>query len=415
MPPMRKGWRPTSGGLSIAVLFVHCLLVCCFGQAYAKLKVPGTPLFTTEVVLALSVISGTAAIRSVPWDGFTKATSAFVALGALWVAISGLGGFDSAGTKAFSFFAYSGFYFVVRGGVATDADRWRFVQVFGIAAFVGVALGLFQMQSGTPLLTTVFEETTTGSTRWLPGEFALYALLATAVVLVTSLVERRMRRRSVIVLGVSAAELILAQHRSGFVALAFALLATGVLLIGSRDVLNRLFKIATLLFVGLAVFVVVFGGDYIYATLDRVMSIGDTSDANIDWRLLSWYEVFNGILDQPLGHGFATWDFLFTSFDPLTGSHNSFLDLCYRVGVPGLLIFLALPILLIVSVRQRVQRTGASAQLLLVCICACTMALLVYASFNVVLETPYMSIFFWILMGLGAGSLHDARPEVSRQ
>jgi hypothetical protein len=30
---------------------------------------------------------------------------------------------------------------------------------------------------------------------------------------------------------------------------------------------------------------------------------------------------------------------------------------------------------------------------------------LVFASFNVVFETPYMSIMFWVLLGVGAGGL----------
>jgi hypothetical protein len=34
-------------------------------------------------------------------------------------------------------------------------------------------------------------------------------------------------------------------------------------------------------------------------------------------------------------------------------------------------------------------------------------ALLAYACFNVVLETAYMSILFWIVLGIGAGALES--------
>jgi len=158
---------------------------------------------------------------------------------------------------------------------------------------------------------------------------------------------------------------------------------------------------------GMAALIWMSGGSFLDETLNRISSISDGDDANISWRLLSWYEVFDGIVARPLGHGFAVWDFSFTWDNPLTGSHNSYLDLTYRIGLPGLLVFVSMPILLVWKTRLLVQRTDVMRHRLLVTVCACLLSFLVFATFNVVLETPHMSILFWICLGLGGGALEQ--------
>jgi O-antigen ligase len=144
---------------------------------------------------------------------------------------------------------------------------------------------------------------------------------------------------------------------------------------------------------------------YLADTLSRIEHITDTQDVNTAWRLLNWYEVLGGIADRPLGHGFTQWDFFFTRYDPLIGSHNSLLDLTYRIGVPGLLVFLAIPAWLLARTRRAVAASSGGAQVLPITACACMIAVLAYACFNVVLETAYMSILFWVVLGIGAGAL----------
>lgn len=393
----------------------HVLIVCIFGQAYAKipLDLGGVSLFPTEILIVLTCIAAMPLLRDVPRDVYTIRTAAFVALGVAWILTAGVGPASGAGVKAFSFFVYSALYFVVRASVVTDELRWRLLYCCCVAAPCAVAIGAWQMRTGAPVFTSAFEETTTGSIRWLPGEFALYALLAITIVVVKMIINRQFTARGAILMGFAGAELILAQHRSGFVALAIALLVTAAFLGGSTQAIKGLLKVVVLLAVGLVLFAYTVGGSYLDETLNRVSSVGDTGDANISWRLLSWYEVFDGIRDAPWGHGFAHWEFLFNSFDPLTGSHNSFLDLTYRVGVPGLLLFLSIPIRFITDTRSRVQRVGPAGNILPITICACLIAFMIYASFNVVLETPYMSVFFWILLGLGTGTLNDRAPDNS--
>jgi hypothetical protein len=343
----------------------------------------------------------------------TKLVLAFVGLGTLWFALGGIGDFHAAGTKAFSFFMYSILYFVVRGIAVTDEARWRVLRIFCGAAIAGAMIGTWQVYSGAPLFGGVegyasgFEETSTGSTRWVGGELALYGSFALLVATVDTIMHRRITRTHAVVLVAATAELVLAQHRTAFVALVVTLLVTATFLIGSSRALKGIFKLLIVGLVVVAVLAWLFGTEYLDATIDRIAHTGDLDDANIDWRLLNWYEVFDGIVRRPLGHGFAVWDFSFTADDPLNGSHNSFLDLTYRIGVPGLALLLSMPAVLMRETREVVQRTGPSKHVLAITVCACVVAYLVFATFNVVLETPHLSILFWVLLGLGAGALFD--------
>ena len=55
--------------------------------------------------------------------------------------------------------------------------------------------------------------------------------------------------------------------------------------------------------------------------------------------------------------------------------------------------------------------SSMSTHVLPITACACMIALLVYACFNVVLETPHMSILFWIVLGVGAGALEQRAED----
>lgn len=110
-----------------AILVAHLVLVCAFGQHYAKLDLP----HPTEFVLGALLVFGLGAVQSVPWDAITRRTALFVSFGLGVVLLSGVP--TGTGVKAFSFFVYAGFYWVVRGLATTDRrggscsmrSRWR--------------------------------------------------------------------------------------------------------------------------------------------------------------------------------------------------------------------------------------------------------------------------------------------------
>lgn len=393
---------------AFALLVAHVALLCVFGQHYAKLDLP---LYPTEIVLGALVVLSAGAIHSVPWDPLAGRVALVLAFGAGFAVLYGFPA--GAGVKAFSFFVYAGFYWVVRAVATTDRARWRLLDAIALACIAAAALGIWQMSTGSPIVDTDkfgesgFEETSTGSVRWLSGEYGLYGMFGLITAAARPLAQRRITLASSILIAAAAIELLLAQHRSGLVALGVAIAATGAYVLGARRAIDGALRLAALVVVCAVVAAFTVDGSYLDDTLARIQQITDVQDVNTAWRLLNWAEVTGGILDQPWGHGFARWDFFFTRYDPLIGSHNSLLDLAYRIGVPGLVAFLSLPVWLLSRTRRAVTASSGKAQVLPITACACLVAVLAYACFNVVLETAYMSIFFWILLGIGAGALEQ--------
>jgi hypothetical protein len=105
-----------------------------------------------------------------------------------------------------------------------------------------------------------FEVTTTGSTRWLGGEYAGYGVIGMSVAAVGAIVGRRLTRGS-------------------------ALLMAGAAVLAAS---------------ALALYLVLAGGSYLDETMERLRYTTDLQDENIAWRLLSWYEVIDGIIARPL-------------------------------------------------------------------------------------------------------------------
>jgi hypothetical protein len=395
--------------LALNIITLHIALVAALGQHYVKIQLPfGTKVYVTELALGLAMVFGWRGVTRVPWDRLTKLIAVFLIIGTGWALVGGLGD-SGAGIKAFSFFVYAGFYFVIRGNATTDEDRYRILRAIVLASFVGAAIGVVQMQTGTLLLApdnpSYAHETATGVSRWLPGEFSVYGMVGLIIVGMPQFLEMRMTAQSGLFLLPPAITLILAQHRSGFLAFAFALLATAAFLVGSKRMWKGLLKLTLFATAIVVVFVVLFGGAYLDNTLVRIQHTFDTEDGNAVWRLVSWMEVFEGVQDRPLGHGFAQWDFFFNMSQPLVGSHNCYLDLAYRIGIPGLAAFVAIPTELVRQTRASVQQIGPRAALVPVVACTGLIAFLVFSFFNMVIEIPMMSIFFWVLAGIGASAL----------
>jgi hypothetical protein len=137
------------------------------------------------------------------------------------------------------------------------------------------------------------------------------------------------------------------------------------------------------------------------------------NDANISWRLAYWKELVRRTEHEPLlGVGFGTparfvWRGIV--YDARTGSpgdewdvtppHNSFINVLYRMGLVGIIPLLALVVVAAIRARRR-WPVDAERRRDLIGIVACFVFAAVVASFNVALEGPYMSMFFWTLLGL---------------
>jgi hypothetical protein len=152
--------------VALALLIGHLMLLCSGGANYAKIHAFG-PLYVTDVILIATAVLSWRAVAAVPWDRLTNLVALFVAFGVFWAVVGGLGGTDGAGAKAFSFFVYSAFYFIVRGLARDDAARWRVLNGLALPIIAGALIGIIQTRTGVPLFGSEARlgQTSTGSTR----------------------------------------------------------------------------------------------------------------------------------------------------------------------------------------------------------------------------------------------------------
>jgi O-antigen ligase len=90
----------------------------------------------------------------------------------------------------------------------------------------------------------------------------------------------------------------------------------------------------------------------------------------------------------------------FRSTSPVSGPHQSLLNILTRMGVIGFLIFTAILIEAIVSMKKvyvRLRQNPCFADLLLLMI---PLGGFIYAMLNVGFEAPHNSILFWFVLGL---------------
>jgi hypothetical protein len=170
----------------------------------------------------------------------------------------------------------------------------------------------------------------------------------------------------------------------------------------------------------------------VHQIVDNVQSIissDQQSEGNKQWRLSWWEIIINDTIRGPnfwTGRGFglnlADADGFAGTGDPRNprpptrSPHNAHMTLLARAGVPGLVLW-ALVLLswfgmlmkAILTARLRGHKQWADLFLFIGCYAT---AILINATFDVVLEGPMQGIWFWCLFGFGIGSvmIYQAQP-----
>jgi hypothetical protein len=137
------------------------------------------------------------------------------------------------------------------------------------------------------------------------------------------------------------------------------------------------------------------------------------------WRLLWWQAIIDETLFGPYfftGRGFGenlavAHNMVGTADDPLRSPHSSHMTILARMGVPGIVIWVAFSLSLCVALWKRAKSARQSRDFFvqsasLWCFCYVVMAL-VNSSFDVYLEGPQGAIWFWTVVGMGLSMTSD--------
>ena len=144
-------------------------------------------------------------------------------------------------------------------------------------------------------------------------------------------------------------------------------------------------------------------------SISRLGSIGNFGDANISWRLMVWSISWENITLKDFiigkGWGYENPAFTFSSGDMFEQYylHNSYLFFLQHIGLFGLILLLtiifsvykqAFDILLDKNYNDSILKQRILALL------SGHLSLLIFGFYNVILEIPYLSIPFWVTLGL---------------
>ena len=137
---------------------------------------------------------------------------------------------------------------------------------------------------------------------------------------------------------------------------------------------------------------------------------GDSSSfatMNTNWRLITWKGFLSEFAEKPLiGWGFGKKFLAGETFkagwttglsDNWVSTHNYIISFLYMTGIPGLISFLLIIVYYFVENLRFLKRQNSNENKPRVrAFASCVFYILVLGLFEVVLETPYQGVFFWI-------------------
>jgi len=379
--------------------FVFC--TTAYTRDFSYIRLPGTPLFITDVVLLILLVS----IYLFRRPHFSRIPLSVTVL---------LGLFFGAGVLATvrGFFGHHDAMVVVRDSalvvytlflpVGYHLSRsWLSIKRVAVWFLLGTGLSAL---NGLAWFIAVPEER-----RFINyGIFILISLVGTVVAMASRLLRPRV---GWIFVGALCVGLMLANARSLFVSLAVLLL---VALLGGRSV-YRQFRlkhsvsifVTTVAGVTLAAFLFLrteAGHSFADRSTDELASgvLNSGEDPNWQFRVSAWKEALRRFAEYPLaGEGFGV-PFVLKHWDNDPRPHNTFLTVLYKMGLAGFLPLFPLLFYFFWTALRAVHchSQNLRAAFLQIVILA-QVALCIYGAANLLLESPFLASLFWVGIGVG--------------
>jgi hypothetical protein len=391
--------------------FVFC--TTAYMKDFSYLRWPGVPLFVTDIVLTVLLVSIyiVPRRRATPYSPLLNVFLAlFIAAGALAAARGFLGHRDTilvlrdSALVGYSLFLLVGYHLL---------RSWLAVRRVAVWFLLGAVLSVL---NGLGWLVVAPEQR-----RFVaPGIYVLVSLVAVLVMMANRFIKPRV---GWIFAGIFSLGFLLANARSLFIALAVVFLVV-LFVPGMQPKKLRSTRLVTAL-VAAAVLVCTFaflflhlqvGRDFTTRVADNFASgILHTSDDPFwKFRVMAWKEAQRRFEQYPpAGEGFGI-PFNFDIWDNDPRPHNTFLTVLYKMGLLGFLPLLALLVYFFwlcvraVHCNSENRRVSFLQTLILAQVSFC-----VWGGADSVLESPFLASLFWVGMGLGLGMIQKLNFERS--
>lgn len=420
----------------LALLVMLLVLTEAFGRSFSRIGIDSASLFVTEVMLlamlALSLRSH--GVRKSIWlvrDRIPLALLALLLLGGLVATVRGIASSGISLTlNDIGLAEYSILLVIVV--LIVDNDT-RSECVTNALAFGGLAT-IFAFGS-SEIAERTFGDTFVGFPPSAAGMYLSFYIIWVAVRIV-----RGTRVSALYLIGalVALVEVGLTQSRGAWVAVGGGLLTVALVVPGWRR------KALGVMMATLAIAFSILGGltaeDVLGTRPSPAVENGQTDaeggsgplspielsvstkvatlpagDADAQWRLDYWAELLSRSVEAPIiGAGFGVpSDFVWRGIEydtrdgepsefAVTGPHNGFIDILYRMGVPAFAGLIGLIAIALGQLRGRVSGglVGDPRRARSIALLGMFMSALLTASLNDALRVPYLAIFFWTLLGL---------------
>lgn len=413
-------WHMT---LSMALLLMLVAGTTAYGKqfSYLHFTVGDIPLWITESVvgdiplwITESVMAGMAVfliVRQMVQGRLRVVRSALnwpILLLILWGAVGLMRGVSSHGLQAMRDFAityYAVFYFLTVAVVRTRTDLKALMVAFLLGSLVASLLTVRGLIGGSGFQVTYVD-------RYAVGWTGLYA--ATSIIACLCLLRwTKMRSLVALLIPLNLVVVLLGQQRSLWIALAVGLVVL-LRLDRKRVIVDRvaMWKIAMLvvavavLIVDIALLVGSDGGlvEYLDQSLTRFRGMFTYgTDPTGTWRLAGWAEAARRFLQRPLiGEGLGG-SFSWVLPDGRrveVAPHNTFLTVLVKMGLLGLGLLLWVNLVFYrraLRSFRALESDGEKMPLLWSLVSHAMFS--VYGFFNLLLESPFLALFYWVFMG----------------
>ena len=379
---------------SYLLWFVFC--TSAYTKDFAYIKVPGAPIYITDVSLSLFVVS-------------------FF----LWPRLR-IPKLNNAITRSLLFFAVLGLVAAARGiasgMVITDVLRDLSVVVY--TAFLLLALYSRHSRELTRqyclmMICGAIVGTVAGVS-WYVSEpemrrYILYGMyVPESFVLVALLMWNRKMSFFVgfplmLMLGVGV---MVCNARTVFLALTLTLavmIFTGFAQLRLKEIIKPVLvaSLAMVLAIGLLLQTKEGSGYIGRITIQLVQGFAHAGeDDNTQWRLLAWAEAGRRFINQPvMGEGFGV-PFTFEKSGIDVKPHNIYLTIVYKMGIVGAIPFTIFMLVCIFGPWRTLRRYRSHPDsLLLRALFLCQFYALVFGAINPLIESPFLASMFWLNMG----------------
>lgn len=375
-----------------------------YAKDFAYIKVPGLPIYVTDVVLLILLI----AMRKEIWADrkLVAFMLPFVAWGAITAGRSLFAGNDTKLIFRDSAIIVYPLFAVAACAIIRTWKAIRCVMLFAVlGAVASTVAGLGWFIAHPEQRRLIFE-----------GIFVLVALIGVLSARSNGLIEKSGAWALICILSLGV---FLTNARTLYVDAAalpvIGLVVRGKLRSGSiGPILKRATIVAALCSVALvAVASTDSGGRFVDRTVTELVSgvFNSDQDDNAIFRFAAWGEALNRFSEHPVvGEGFGI-PFTFEYSDSDPRPHNTYLTVLYKMGAVGAAAFGYLLVVFFTSAIRTFRifriflQSPEPLRFYLYIIILVQAAFCMFGGLNLLLESPFTASFFWINLGIGCRAI----------